>query len=94
MATDETYEPYTNGRAADAYIKWPEGYVHPDIERFGDRTLRGYVWPNGEVVFPDFLNNATKQWWIDEIVKYHDEIPFDGLWIVSWNHHFHFHIYQ
>ena len=83
MSMDESYLPYTRGRDADAYIRWPEGYDHPDIPRFnGSTLLRGYVWPNGETVFPDFMKASAEEWWINEIVEYHDEIPFDGLWIV------------
>ena len=42
------------------------------------------VWPRGKTAFPDFLNNVTKQWWVDTIVQWHKTIEFDGLWIVSW----------
>ena len=41
------------------------------------------VWPNGETVFPDFFNPRTQTWWEQCIVKHHDVVPFDGLWIVS-----------
>ena len=82
-AMEEDYDVHTKGLEADAYIRWPEGYDHPDIERFNTTYLHGYVWPNGETMFPDFMKASTQQWWIDQIVDYHDEIPFDGLWIVS-----------
>ena len=34
-------------------------------------------------VFPDFRKASTKEWWLEEIDKFHDRVEFDGLWIVS-----------
>ncbi len=40
------------------------------------------VWPEGKVLFPDFFNNKTVDWWADEIKTYYDTVlKFDGLWI-------------
>jgi hypothetical protein len=36
------------------------------------------VWPDGKTTFPDFFKDATKKWWIDEIVKHHKNLNFDG----------------
>lgn len=40
------------------------------------------VWP-GPTVFPDFTNPETHEWWHDMVKDFHDQVPFDGMWIVS-----------
>ena len=40
----------------------------------------GAVWP-GYTVFPDWLSNGAGQWWIEEMVNWHNKISFDGAWI-------------
>ena len=40
----------------------------------------GEVWP-GYTVFPDWLSPNAGQWWIDEMVTWHDKVSFDGAWI-------------
>lgn len=40
------------------------------------------VWP-GLTAFPDFSNEETHEWWYDNLKRYHEKVPFDGLWIVS-----------
>ncbi|CAI4224412.1 unnamed protein product [Auanema sp. JU1783] len=45
--------------------------------------MLGNVWPERNTAFPDFLDptNNTQNWWISEFVKFHDNLPFDGIWI-------------
>ena len=38
------------------------------------------VWPK-LTVCPDFTSEATIQWWFDETAKFHDVVPYDGLWV-------------
>ncbi|KAK6031540.1 glycosyl hydrolase, family 31, partial [Ostertagia ostertagi] len=47
------------------------------------KIMLGVVWPDRHVAFPDFLDptNATKNWWIQEIVNFHKKVPHDGIWI-------------
>uniref|UniRef100_A0A1I8B965 P-type domain-containing protein n=1 Tax=Meloidogyne hapla TaxID=6305 RepID=A0A1I8B965_MELHA len=49
------------------------------------KIMLGIVWPDKHVAFPDFLDRdsegKTQKWWIDEIKRFHDKLPFDGLWI-------------
>ena len=45
-------------------------------------TLIGEVWP-GQTAFPDFTNPNTSLWWTNLASRFHDLIPFDGIWIVS-----------
>ncbi len=40
------------------------------------------VWP-GATAFPDFTNPNATQWWTTMAGAYHDIVPFDGMWIVS-----------
>ncbi|XP_022103478.1 lysosomal alpha-glucosidase-like isoform X2 [Acanthaster planci] len=64
-----TYPPYDTGIAQDVFIKDSNG-----------KPIVGRVWP-GSTVFPDFFNNKTKSWWLDQIRDFHGKVPFDGLWI-------------
>ncbi|XP_023648457.2 sucrase-isomaltase, intestinal isoform X1 [Paramormyrops kingsleyae] len=49
-------------------------------EADGETPLEGEVWP-GQTVFPDYTNPACKEWWTDEIRKFHEEVKHDALWI-------------
>ena len=40
----------------------------------------GEVWP-GYTAFPDWLSAGAGQWWIDEMVTWHNKLNFDGAWI-------------
>ncbi|KAI3768036.1 hypothetical protein L2E82_18467 [Cichorium intybus] len=63
-----TYETYIRGLKADIYIK-----------RNGI-PYSGEVWP-GVVNFPDFLNPKGRNFWGNEIKRFHDLLPFDGIWL-------------
>lgn len=40
------------------------------------------VWP-GPTAFPDFTNPRTHEWWYDMVKDFHEQVPFDGMWLVS-----------
>ncbi|KAL8161322.1 hypothetical protein V2J09_012811 [Rumex salicifolius] len=65
---NSSYGVYNRGLAQDVFIKY-----------HGEPYL-AQVWP-GAVNFPDYLNPKTVDWWVDEIRRFHELVPVDGLWI-------------
>ncbi|KAF5745269.1 putative alpha-glucosidase [Tripterygium wilfordii] len=68
IAVNSSYGVYQRGIADDVFIKY-EG-----------EPFLAQVWP-GAVNFPDFLNPKTVSWWGDEIRRFHELVPVNGLWI-------------
>ncbi|OMP06781.1 Glycoside hydrolase, family 31 [Corchorus olitorius] len=68
IGVNSSYGVYQRGLANDIFIKYE-----------GEPYL-AQVWP-GAVNFPDFLNPKTVEWWGDEIRRFHELVPVDGLWI-------------
>lgn len=68
IAVNSTYGVYQRGIASDVFIKY-EG-----------KPYLAQVWP-GAVNFPDYLNPKTVDWWVDEIRRFHELVPVNGLWI-------------
>ncbi|XP_061686397.1 lysosomal alpha-glucosidase [Syngnathoides biaculeatus] len=64
-----SYWPYDEGLKRGVFIKDTEG-----------KTLIGKVWP-GLTAYPDFSDNVTHEWWYENLKRFHDQVPFDGLWI-------------
>uniref|UniRef100_A0A672UQC1 Lysosomal alpha-glucosidase n=1 Tax=Strigops habroptila TaxID=2489341 RepID=A0A672UQC1_STRHB len=64
-----TYKPYDEGLKRGVFIRNATG-----------QPLIGKVWP-GPTVFPDFTNPETHEWWHDMVKDFHDQVPFDGMWI-------------
>ncbi|KAI3453023.1 hypothetical protein Pfo_009686 [Paulownia fortunei] len=68
IGVNNSYGVYQRGIANDVFIKY-EG-----------KPYLAQVWP-GAVNFPDFLNPKTVEWWGDEIRRFHELVPVNGLWI-------------
>ncbi|CAN9510595.1 unnamed protein product [Ophioblennius macclurei] len=64
-----SYWPFDEGLKRGVFIKDAEG-----------KTLIGKVWP-GLTAYPDFSDEVTHEWWYDNLKRFHDKVPFDGLWI-------------
>ncbi|OCT61893.1 hypothetical protein XELAEV_18047924mg [Xenopus laevis] len=67
--TPGSYPPYDDGLKRGVFITDDKG-----------KPLVGKVWP-GLTVFPDFTNPETFSWWYDMVTLFHDQVPFDGMWI-------------
>ncbi|XP_057509441.1 alpha-xylosidase 1-like [Actinidia eriantha] len=68
ISVNSSYGVYQRGLAKDVFIK------------YGGKPYLAQVWP-GAVNFPDYLNPKTVEWWVDEIRRFHELVPVNGLWI-------------
>nr|GEU78909.1 alpha-xylosidase 1-like [Tanacetum cinerariifolium] len=68
IGVNSSYGTYQRGIAKDVFIK------------YNGKPYLAQVWP-GAVNFPDFMNPATVSWWADEVRRFHELVPVDGLWI-------------
>jgi alpha-glucosidase len=65
----DAYPPYNNGNDSGVFLQNPDGSQYI-----------GAVWP-GYTVFPDWHSSAAVPWWVSELSKWYNDIPFDGIWI-------------
>ncbi|KAJ3694414.1 hypothetical protein LUZ60_009894 [Juncus effusus] len=68
IAVNNSYGVYLRGMQKDVFIK------------LDGKPYLAQVWP-GPLYFPDFLNPNGVSWWVDEISRFHQLVPVDGLWI-------------
>ncbi|XP_075058176.1 sucrase-isomaltase, intestinal [Mixophyes fleayi] len=64
------YEAYERGQNLGVWVNQSDG----------ETPLIGEVWP-GITVFPDYTNDVCTQWWIDECLRFYQEVKYDGIWI-------------
>ncbi|RYY34261.1 hypothetical protein EON62_03455 [archaeon] len=64
-----TYPAWDDGVQQDVFIKSANGSI-----------LIGQVWP-GYTAFPDFFSANAQSWWTAQIQSFHNQLPFDGMWI-------------
>lgn len=87
-AIEVDYEPFERAiQSGVNFISWPNhDMVQHEINNLYSLTrnttiMLGTVWPNKHVAFPNFFNTEAEEWWIEEFKRFHEEIPFDGIWI-------------
>uniref|UniRef100_A0A8C4U594 Lysosomal alpha-glucosidase n=1 Tax=Falco tinnunculus TaxID=100819 RepID=A0A8C4U594_FALTI len=68
-----TYKPYDEGLKRGVFIQNATG-ASPITASLPQ------VWP-GPTAFPDFTNPETHEWWHDMVKDFHNQVPFDGMWI-------------
>ncbi|KAL8616023.1 hypothetical protein ACOMHN_014985 [Nucella lapillus] len=75
------YEPYEKMKMVGGNIVWPPNVPVPNGSADSDRSMFGFVWPKGKVVFPDFFKKGTRRVWRELIVQHRHNLTFDGIWI-------------
>ncbi|KAJ2611187.1 hypothetical protein H4S08_003272 [Coemansia sp. RSA 1365] len=66
---NSTYGTYARGHSQNVFIKNADGSEYI-----------GQVWP-GHTTFPDWFAANVSSWWSDELRRYFDALPIDGMWI-------------
>ncbi|KAJ8044860.1 Maltase-glucoamylase, intestinal [Holothuria leucospilota] len=73
IAKMDGYEPYTRGHELDVFVKYNSST---------NEELIGRMWPPGDNVFPDFMDESAVNWWTEQCVKFHNTtLDFDALWV-------------
>ena len=57
------------------------GIVWPGLEGTNETTGEPYPPKSCPVAWPDYFKESTVRWWVDELDKFHEVIPYDGIWI-------------
>jgi len=72
VAIDPAFDVYADGLSRGVYI----------MSNWGgqNKPLIGVTWP-GYSVFIDFLNPSTASFWEEWLGKFHEKVPYDGLWL-------------
>ncbi|KAK3891879.1 hypothetical protein Pcinc_004239 [Petrolisthes cinctipes] len=68
--------------APNTYPPWDEG-VHLNIfvRNESDLPFIGKVWNTESTTWPDFTHPLAAYYWGRQMLRFHNQIPFDGAWI-------------
>lgn len=84
LVIERNYTPFTSGLDKDVFIRWPENFEPIDFDLDSNYVI-SWVWPNQKLVYPDFMRNATHNWWEKTIEAFRTNrthgAPIDGIWI-------------
>lgn len=65
-----TYPPYDEGLDLDIFIRNEDG-----------SHFIGRVWNPDTSIFPDFTHPKASQYWMRQMKRLYDKLPYDGMWI-------------
>lgn len=90
----ENYQTHINALVKNVYITWANDSLQPDNNCTSSpgncqplsNVMLAYVWPDGRTAFPDFFKDRTVNWWHQELINFHNTIPYHGIWIVLSSH--------
>ncbi|XP_065580074.1 lysosomal alpha-glucosidase-like [Artemia franciscana] len=66
------YPPYDEGLEMNVFIQKNKNSAEP---------FEGKVWNPVSTVWPDFTHPNATEYWINQIRRFVEEVPIDGLWI-------------
>ncbi|CAG2117372.1 unnamed protein product, partial [Medioppia subpectinata] len=87
QGNEPNYSIFLDGNNQNVFVKWPKSVPiqdrhNPDNIDVTHDNMYGRVWPPGPVAFPDFMKNATQNWWINNFKHlYSIGWKFNSLWI-------------
>jgi len=72
--TTGTYSPFDEGLSEDIFVKDGNGKLY-----------LGKVWNEVSTVWPDWSHPNVTRYWTNQLRKFHETVPIDGTWLVSWS---------
>ncbi|RUP48064.1 glycosyl hydrolases family 31-domain-containing protein, partial [Jimgerdemannia flammicorona] len=89
VKVEDGYEAFEDGMRRGVFLRIKRARRDGEKAMIGDirvgkdevdTVFVGRVWP-GKTVWPDWFNPETQAYWTEQIQKWHDQFPVDGLWI-------------
>ena len=65
-----SYPPFESGEELGVWVQGADG-----------SPVQGDVWPEAPVYYVDYTSPGARDWWREQIVRFHKVLPWDGLWI-------------
>lgn len=76
---------YVSGLEKDIYVKWPNNMQPYDKDNLGTNEMISWCWPNGKLMYPDYMNSNTHDWWFEVIREFvsnpRNGSDMNGIWI-------------